>query len=150
LVVSAIFNDMSFSNYGVFYSSSFSSSSYPLHIFSNCSFKNINTTGDYSPAITIDSSHNPLKVENCIFDNLISTSPSVLAGVLYLNTEEDDGYSYSFSENIISNIESTKSAICIIEYPSNLFFSNNSFVDIKNVNSYGGVLFFFFIIYAFD
>jgi ABC-type uncharacterized transport system permease subunit len=107
-----------------------------LQSFSNCSFKNINSTGNYCPTITISINSSPVNIMNCIFNNLKSNSSSINAGVFYLSTSIS--YSCSILGNLISDIMSSKSSIYLTGNPSKLSFSNNSFKNVE-CSSNGGV-----------
>jgi hypothetical protein len=51
-------------------------------------------------------------------------------------------YSYTFSENIISNINSAKSGIYLTGSFNSITFENNIFKNIESTSSNGGVLLF--------
>jgi hypothetical protein len=140
LCYSAIFCDFNFSDYGTVFFPYDSPDCF--HSFRNCTFKNINSTGEYSPAIRIFYAECPVFILNCVFDNLKSNSSSIGSGAIYLNMY--DIHSYVFSENTISNIISTKSAIVLTGYVDDLSFEDNIFENIES-SSYGGVLYVFIL-----
>jgi hypothetical protein len=103
---------------------------------SHSKFEYILSTGNYNPAITISVLQCTVKIVDCVFNKLISSSSSVNAGVFYANM--DISYSHLISGNTISNITSTKSSIYMMGDCSKLLFSNNSLYNIES-SSEGGV-----------
>jgi hypothetical protein len=127
------------------------SNSVILHLFINTTFINLNTSYSYCPTINIIYAESPVRIINCTFNNLHTTSASVNAGAFYMIMTTS--YAYIFSGNSISDCASAKSSIYLTGSVNSLNFSDNIFKNIESTSTsiYGGVyiLFFFYLFYLF-
>jgi hypothetical protein len=112
-------------------------------LFVNTTFKNLNTSGSSCPTVTIYYAESPVRIINCTFNNLRTTSTGVNAAAFYMYM--NSSYAYIFSGNTISNVIGAKSAVYTTGSFSTFTFENNLFENIESTSTsvYGGVYFIF-------
>jgi hypothetical protein len=129
------FYNLNFSDYGIFFDNG--SSPNTKHIFNNCKFESISTSGSF-PILFDISFRMIINLTNNTFSNINTTCVESVAALIKLTIFYNPNI--SLLNNLFENVNSTKSCI-VLNLTTNYTLSDTVFDKIVSHNSNGAAIF---------